>query len=169
MSTQLIIIVCCAAGAFVLSLAITFIIARKSMSRRCHYLSEFVSYAIPNAKKYTFVMSEKDGEGCIIAGFNESGLAVCSCVYKNGSLEFSQPKFLNEENLSFIRLSRMRTHAQLYDRDGSLACTLDVLQKTTKEIYPDFPADIDFNDDALKFYDYIDELQKKLENRQNRR
>lgn len=155
-------IVICAAVAFVISLAVTFVLTRKAMSQRCHYLREFVYYSVVEPKTFNYVMTSCDDEGCRIIGFKKWEIDVCRCVMKNGRLEVSRPEIFSLNDLSEIRLNKMRTNAKLYDNNENLVCTLDILQQTTREIYEDFPADIDFNDDALKYYDFIEAFQKKL-------
>lgn len=132
------------------------------MSQRCHYLREFVYYSVANPKAYNYVMTSCEDEGCCIIGFKQWEIDVCKCVMKNGRLEVSRPEIFDLDNLSKIQLNKMHTNAQLYDNEGVLVCTLDVLQRTTREIYEDFPADIDFNDDILKYYNFIEAFQKKL-------
>lgn len=164
MSTVLI-IVGLSVGAFVLSLFTAFFVTRKFAGKSPKVLSDFVEDFVPKAKRYTFIMSENGNGNCDIVGFCDKGeIVVCGFICKDGKPEFSQPRYFTAENLSYIRLDNMRTHARLYDRDGSLCCTIDVRKTNSLQVCPDFPINTDFTSGRDEFCEFIYGMQKKLDN-----
>lgn len=181
MQHTLIYIVILAFCAFVISLVISFIFAKRRAAKKVFRLSEFAENVFPNSMEYQYVLSGhteiidhdemKNGDDYdykyYLVGFKKWELAVSRCEVKSGQLKFEPVKLYNTENLSDVKIRYMRTNTQLFDNDGNMVCELTVPQLSTKQIYDDFPVDIDQNDDALTFYDFIENFEAIITKNKN--
>ena len=161
---EFIIIALCALGAFAISLIITNLIVRK----RPKSLLDYVKPNLKDYKKYKAVMCQSENYPAVIVAFRNWDIAVMNCTLNENDFSVGEPVIYKEDDLSLIRLGKMRTEIKLYDRGGSLLFAFNVNPATSKQICKDFPVDVDFSEDANYFYDFIDKFQKRLEDRTNR-
>lgn len=165
MKETVLILAACSLGAFLISVIVTNILVRRKPKGLLSYLKG----DLQGYKSYNAVMTAGVEEKycAAVVAFKPWELAVMNCEIKGNDFSVGKPKIFSEEDLSLIRTGKMRTSIKLYDRQGSLVCSLEVKKGSTKEICGDFPVDIDLTKETDEFLDFIDKLQKRLEDRAN--
>lgn len=163
MKDTIIILVCLALAACVIAFLTALIIFKSGKKG----LLDRIKPDLPKYKSYKGIMSADEKYPALIIAFKPWEIAVMNCEIKGTDFSVGKPKIYKDEDLAFIRISKMRRGIKLYDRQGSLAFAFEINGKSTKEVCGQFPIDLDFSDDINSFFDFIDKFQKRLEDRTN--
>lgn len=156
------IIILVAVCAFAISVTISFFATRKAFSQRLHFLSEFVPDNLVTIEKSDYCMAvEKSNENVYIIGFGNNRISFFKIDVIGGQFTVEKSLEFSLENMKSIELYNMRTKTILTDENGN-SLEINVTQQSSKELFADFPCDIDLNDSALRYYDFAEKLSKIL-------